>query len=311
MAETLLRIVDLHKRYGQITALDGVSFEVQAGELFGLLGPNGAGKTTLLSIVSCLLEPTAGEAFILGQKVSTRDRELRRSIGIVPQELAVYGELNARENLTFFGSLYGLSGSRLVDRVEHVLAAVGLSDRAAQRVERFSGGMKRRLNLGVALIHEPRLLLLDEATAGVDPQSRNHIFEEVRRLAATGVGIVYTSHYIEEVQALCSRVGIIDHGQLIACDDLDAMLRKINGVIRFRVPQATPDLEERVRQIPGAHLNGQVGEAMELECRDVKSALMRLIAVLNELHIELVSLETIEPNLERVFLHLTGRALRD
>ena len=311
MAETLLRIVDLHKRYGQITALDGVSFEVQAGELFGLLGHNGAGKTTLLSIVSCLLEPTAGEAFILGQKVSTRDRELRRSIGIVPQELAVYGELNARENLTFFGSLYGLSGSRLVDRVEHVLAAVGLSDRAADRVERFSGGMKRRLNLGVALIHEPRLLLLDEATAGVDPQSRNHIFEEVRRLAATGVGIVYTSHYIEEVQALCSRVGIIDHGQLIACDDLDAMLRKINGVIRFRVPQATPALEERVRQIPGAHLNGQVGEAMELECRDVKSALMRLIAVLNELHIELVSLETIEPNLERVFLHLTGRALRD
>ena len=311
MAETLLRIVDLHKRYGQITALDGVSFEVQAGELFGLLGPNGAGKTTLLSIVSCLLEPTAGEAFILGQKVSTRDRELRRSIGIVPQELAVYGELNARENLTFFGSLYGLSGSRLVDRVEHVLAAVGLSDRAADRVERFSGGMKRRLNLGVALIHEPRLLLLDEATAGVDPQSRNHIFEEVRRLAATGVGIVYTSHYIEEVQALCSRVGIIDHGQLIACDDLDAMLRKINGVIRFRVPQATPVLEERVRQIPDAHLNGQAGEAMELECRDVKSALMRLIAVLNELHIELVSLETIEPNLERVFLHLTGRALRD
>lgn len=311
MAETLLRIVDLHKRYGQITALDGVSFEVQAGELFGLLGPNGAGKTTLLSIVSCLLEPTAGEAFILGQKVSTRDRELRRTIGIVPQELAVYGELNARENLTFFGSLYGLSGSRLVDRVEHVLAAVGLSDRAAERVERFSGGMKRRLNLGVALIHEPRLLLLDEATAGVDPQSRNHIFEEVRRLAATGVGIVYTSHYIEEVQSLCSRVGIIDHGQLIACDDLDAMLRKINGVIRFRVPQAAPALEERVRQIPGAHLNGQAGEAMELECRDVKSALMRLIAVLNDLHLELVSLETIEPNLERVFLHLTGRALRD
>ena len=311
MAETLLRIVDLHKRYGQTTALDGVSFEVQAGELFGLLGPNGAGKTTLLSIVSCLLEPTAGEAFIRGRKASTRDRQLRHLIGIVPQELAVYGELNARENLTFFGSLYGLSGPRLADRVEHVLAAVGLSDRAAERVERFSGGMKRRLNLGAALVHEPRLLLLDEATTGVDPQSRNHIFEEVRRLAATGVGIVYTSHYIEEVQALCSRVGIIDHGRLIACDDLDVMLQKIDGVIRFRVPQAMPALEERVRQIPGAHLNGQAGEAMELECRDVKSALMRLIAVLNELHIELVSLETIEPNLERVFLHLTGRALRD
>lgn len=311
MADPLLRIVDLHKRYGPTTALDGVSFDVHSGELFGLLGPNGAGKTTLLSIVSCLLEPTAGRAFILGRKASTRERRLRHLIGIVPQELAVYGELNARENLTFFGSLYGLSGPRLTDRVEHVLAAVGLSDRAGERVDKFSGGMKRRLNLGAALTHEPRLLLLDEPTTGVDPQSRNHIFEEVRRLAAAGVGIVYTSHHIEEVQALCSRVGIIDRGRLIACDDLTAMLQKIDGLIRFRVPQATPALEERVRQIPGAHLNGQAGEAMELECRDVKSALMRLIAVLNELHIELVSLETIEPNLERVFLHLTGHALRD
>ncbi len=311
MAEPLLRIVELRKRYGPAMALDGVSFEVQAGELFGLLGPNGAGKTTLLSIVSCLLEPTSGEAFILGQKASTRDRQLRRTIGIVPQETAVYSELNARENLTFFGSLYGLSGQKLHQRVEHVLAAVGLSDRAGQRVDKFSGGMKRRLNLGAALIHEPQLLLLDEPTTGVDPQSRNHIFEEVRRLAAAGVGIVYTSHYIEEVQSLCSRVGIIDHGRLIACDDLDTMLQKIDGVIRFRVPRATAVLEERVRAIPGVHLNGQAGEAMELECRDVKSALMRLIAVLNELQIELVSLETIEPNLERVFLHLTGRALRD
>ena len=311
MAEPLLKIVDVRKRYGRTTALDGVSFSVDEGELFGLLGPNGAGKTTLLSIVSCLLEPTAGAAFILGQKASTRDRELRRMIGIVPQELAVYGELNARENLNFFGSLYGLSGQRLIDRVEHVLAAIGLSDRAGERVSRFSGGMQRRLNLGAALIHEPKLLLLDEPTAGVDPQSRNHIFEEVRRLAAAGVGIVYTSHHIEEVQVLCSRVGIIDRGRLIACDNLEAMLQKIDGLIRFRVPQSTPALEERLRAIPGARLNGQAGASMELECRDVKTALMRLIAALNELQIELVSLETIEPNLERVFLHLTGHALRD
>ncbi|MEX0978658.1 MAG: ABC transporter ATP-binding protein [Pirellulales bacterium] len=311
MAEPLLKIADLHKRYGRTTALDGVSFTVDEGELFGLLGPNGAGKTTLLSIVSCLLEPTAGAAYILGRKASTRDRQLRRMIGIVPQELAVYGELNARENLSFFGSLYGLSGQRLIDRVEHVLAAIGLSDRADERVSRFSGGMQRRLNLGAALIHEPKLLLLDEPTAGVDPQSRNHIFEEVRRLAADGVGIVYTSHHIEEVQVLCSRVGIIDHGRLIACDNLAAMLQRIDGLIRFRVPRATPELEERLRAIPGAHLNGQAGGSMELECRDVKTALMRLIAALNELHIELVSLETTEPNLERVFLHLTGHALRD
>jgi ABC-2 type transport system ATP-binding protein len=311
MADPLLRIVDLHKSYGRTKALDGVSFDVHSGELFGLLGPNGAGKTTLLSIVSCLLEPTAGEVYVLGRKVSARQRSLRNLIGIAPQELAVYGELTARENLAFFGSLYGLSGPSLADRVAHVLEAVGLADRADERVDRFSGGMKRRLNLGAALVHEPKLLLLDEPTTGVDPQSRNHIFEEVRRLAAEGVGIVYTSHYIEEVQALCSRVGIIDHGRLIACDDLQSMLQKIEGVIRFRVPQATPELEAQLRAFPGARLNGRAGDCMELECRDVKGTLMRLIAVLNELHLELVSLETIEPNLERVFLHLTGHELRD
>lgn len=311
MAEPLLRITNLCKRYGGNSALDGVSFEVQAGELFGLLGPNGAGKTTLLSIVSCLLEPTSGEALILGRKASTRDRQLRREIGIVPQELAVYGELNARENLRFFGSLYGIRGQPLEARVNQILAAIGLADRADERVDNFSGGMKRRLNLGAAIVHEPKLLLLDEPTTGVDPQSRNHIFEEVRRLAGTGVGIVYTSHYIEEVQALCSRVGIIDHGKLIACDDLATMLQKIDGVIRFRVGESSAALEERLRQIPGAQLNGHAGPAMELECNDVKTALMRLISLLNDMDVELLSLETIEPNLERVFLHLTGRALRD
>ena len=311
MAELLLQIVDLRRRYGNTMALDGVSFEVHAGELFGLLGPNGAGKTTLLSIVSCLLEPSSGEARILGKKASTRDRQLRRQIGIVPQELAIYGELNARENLRFFGSLYGIRGKQLDQRVDHVLAAIGLSDRADDRVENFSGGMKRRLNLGAAIVHEPKLLLLDEPTTGVDPQSRNHIFEEVRRLAASGVGIVYTSHYIEEVQSLCSRVGIIDHGNLIACDDLQTMLQKIDGLIRFRVGERSLALEERLREIPGTHLNGQAGPSIELECHDVKSALMRLISLLSDMDIELLSLETVEPNLERVFLHLTGHALRD
>jgi ABC-2 type transport system ATP-binding protein len=311
MAEPLLEVVDLRKRYGRNTALDGVSFAVQAGELFGLLGPNGAGKTTLLSIVSCLLEPSSGEARILGRKASTADRQLRREIGIVPQESAIYGELSARENLRFFGSLYGIRGPKLEDRVDYVLEAIGLADRATERVEGFSGGMKRRLNLGAAIVHEPKLLLLDEPTTGVDPQSRNHIFEEVRRLAVSGVTIVYTTHYIEEVETLCSRVGIIDHGKLIACDDLAVMLQKIDGLIRFRVEQTTPAFEQRLRQIPDTQLNGHAGPAMELECRDVKRSLMQLIHVLNEMDVELLSLETIEPNLERVFLHLTGHALRD
>jgi ABC-2 type transport system ATP-binding protein len=311
MPAPILEVIDLHKRYGPAIALEQVTFQVEEGEMFGLLGPNGAGKTTLLSIASGLLEPTAGAVRIGGRALSPADRDARRQIGIVPQELAVYGELTARENLAFFGALYGLSGAALRRKVDEVLVAVGLADRAGDRVDAYSGGMKRRLNLGAALVHGPRLLLLDEPTTGVDPQSRNHIFEEVRRLNALGTTVVYTSHYMEEVQTLCRRVGIIDHGRLIACDTLPGLLRQLEGLIRFRVPVVTPALRERVKQLPDARLTERDGAGLELECRDVKATLLRLVAVLNELQVELTQLETEEPNLERVFLHLTGRALRD
>jgi len=310
MASAILQVRDLVKHYGEVRALDGVSFDVAEGEIFGLLGPNGAGKTTLLSIVSCLLEPTAGEARIRGRVVRRSDRDLRRHIGIVPQELAIYGELSARENLVFFGGLYSMHGADLEGSVDEILRAIGLEDRGRQRAGTFSGGMKRRLNLGAALVHRPRLLLLDEPTTGVDPHSRNHIFEEVRRLNAQGVTIVYTSHYMEEVQALCPRIGIIDHGRLIACDALPNLLQQLTGLIRFHVPALTPALRERLKQLPDALLL-ENNEMCELECRDVKSALLQLLALLNEQQAELTSLELEEPNLERVFLHLTGRALRD
>ncbi len=306
-----LEVIDLRKCYGATVALDGVSFRVDEGEMFGLLGPNGAGKTTLLSIVSCLLEPTAGEVRIRGRRVEPADRDLRREFGIVPQELAVYEELTARENLIFFGQLYGLRADPLRRRVDEILEAVGLREGADRRVYTFSGGMKRRLNLGASLVHGPRLLLLDEPTAGVDPQSRNRLFEEVRRLNQEGVTIVYTSHYMEEVQALCTRIGIIDHGHLIACDTLTGLLRQHEGAVRFRVNEVSPVLRERVKGLPGVRLSEGPGTALELECRDVKGTLLRLMALLNELQVELTSLETEEPNLERVFLHLTGRALRD
>ncbi len=296
-------------RYGSTVALDGVTFQVAQGEIFGLLGPNGAGKTTLLSILSCLLEASAGEACLLGR--SLLSGALRREIGIVPQELALYGELSARENLRFFGELYGLKSVLLRQRIDEVLAAVGLEDRADQRVDTFSGGMKRRLNLGAGLVHEPRLLLLDEPTTGVDPQSRNHIFEEIRRVNRAGVTIVYTSHYMEEVQALCARIGIIDHGRLIACDSVSGLLQRMEGLIRIRVPQLTPGLRERIKKLPSVRLTEQNGQRLELECRDVKRTLLQLVSLLNELQLELTSLETEEPNLERVFLHLTGHALRD
>lgn len=311
----LLEVVDLHKQYGTTTALDHVSFRVEQGEIFGLLGPNGAGKTTLLSIVSCLLEATAGEARLQGQSLTPRNREVRRLIGMVPQDLAIYNELTARENLRFFGELYDIPEADLDHHVEEILDAMGLRERADDRVEAYSGGMKRRLNLGVGLVHRPRLLLLDEPTVGVDPQSRSRIFDEVRRLNLQGVTIVYTSHYMEEVQALCSRIGIIDHGRLIACDTLPNLLKELDGLVRVRVPAVSDALRDRLHSFPDctwSEPNGDgITHTLELTCRDVKATLVRLVATLNETQTELISLDSEEPNLELVFLNRTGRALRD
>lgn len=311
MSAPLLEVHDLKRRYGNHVALHGVSFHVQPGEVFGLLGPNGAGKTTCLSILSCLLEPSGGSVTLQGQPVLATNGAIRRQIGIVPQELAVYDELTAWENLLFFGELYGIDQTELKRRAEHILVAMGLEDRTHARVQSFSGGMKRRLNLGIALMHQPTILLLDEPTTGVDPQSRNRIFEEIRRVNRAGMTIVYTSHYMEEVQALCTRIGIIDHGKLIACDTLPGLLRQLSGLIHVRVSGAVDILAERCLAIPGAqHVRVDDG-TLQVECQDVKTALIRLVGLLNELQLELTHLETEEPNLERVFLHLTGRALRD
>jgi ABC-2 type transport system ATP-binding protein len=311
----LLDVIDMHKHYGSQVALKGVSFTVDQGEIFGLLGPNGAGKTTVLSILSCLSEPSAGGVRLDGKHLRLSDHDLRRAIGIVPQELAIYEQLTARENLIFFGELYGLGGRALSARADELLKAVGLDQRANHRVSTYSGGMKRRLNLASGLVHGPRLLLLDEPTVGVDPQSRNLIFEEVRRLNREGITVIYTSHYMEEVEHLCSRIGIMDHGRLLACDTLAGLLRSLQGLIRFRIgakaaPQDLGPLEERLRELPGCVFTRR-GDDFELECGDVKGVLLRLIALLNEQRIDLAHLETQEPNLERVFLHLTGRALRD
>ncbi|HEV3204724.1 MAG TPA: ABC transporter ATP-binding protein [Gemmataceae bacterium] len=311
MAEPILEVRDLTKRYGGTVALDRVSFSVNEGEIFGLLGPNGAGKTTLLSIVAGLLEAGGGEVRIQGRSALPLGKELRKQIGIVPQELALYNDLSAAENLGFFGRLYGIQGAALKQQVEEVLTAIGLTDRADQKVNTFSGGMKRRLNLGAALVHQPRLLFLDEPTTGVDPQSRNHIFEEIRRLNRAGTTVVYTSHYMEEVQILCPRVGILDHGRIIACDQVPVLLRQMAGMIRFRLAHLNSRLPERLSQMAGIRWRQFDNQLLELECEDVKGTLLRLVALLNELNLELIHLETQEPNLEGVFLHLTGRGLRD
>jgi ABC-2 type transport system ATP-binding protein len=311
MSKALLEVADIRKSYGRIEALRGVSFHVQENELFGLLGPNGAGKTTLISIISCLLAPSGGEARLAGKPIRLNDRDSRRQLGLVPQDLSVYGELTARENLTFFGRLYGLHGAELNRRVDHVLETIALADRANDRVSTFSGGMKRRLNLGVSILHRPKLLLLDEPTTGVDPQSRNRIFEEVRRLNSEGMTIVYTSHYMEEVQALCSRIGILDGGKLIACDTLPNLLHLLEGRIRLRLPLVSAELRQRIQALPSVRLAEPQPNVLELSCKEPARTLLELVPLLQENKLEPLELETQEPNLERVFLHLTGRALRD
>jgi ABC-2 type transport system ATP-binding protein len=311
MSTPLLEVRDVRKSYGDVRALDSVTLQVDAGEIFGLLGPNGAGKTTLLSIVAGLLEADGGEVFLDGQSFHSQGCAARRKIGIVPQELALYAELTAAENLRFFGELYRLGGPELNRRTAAILTALGLDDRSADRVATFSGGMQRRLNLGAALVHQPKLLLLDEPTAGVDPQSRNRLFDEIRRLNRDGVTIIYTSHYMEEVQALCNRIGIIDHGRLIACDTLANLLQRLPARIRFRAAPASAELRDQLTNLEGAQFHGAGDSTWELECRDLPPTLTHLLAALQRHGAELVHLETDTPNLEKVFLSLTGRALRD
>jgi ABC-2 type transport system ATP-binding protein len=309
MGGPFLSVDNLHKRYGRTPALNGVSFQVADGELFGLLGPNGAGKSTLIAILSCLLPATAGRATLLGEELTPENAAVRRLIGIVPQDLALYPDLTARENIALFGKLYGLAGTDLNKRVDDILDVVALSDRADDRTANFSGGMKRRLNLGAALVHNPRVLYLDEPTVGVDPQSRNHIFEGVRRLNAAGTTVIYTSHYMEEVQALCTRVGILDHGRLIACDAIADLLKTLDGVIRFRVTDPPPELRERLAGLP-AKVVAENG-AFELHTGDVPPVLVRVLDLLGSMKLNVTNFAVREPNLERVFLHLTGHALRD
>lgn len=301
----------LRKWYGRQPAVQDVSLQIEPGELFGLLGPNGAGKTTLISILSALLRADSGSATIFGLPVTPKNRALRRLIGIVPQELALYGELSPRENLTFFGKLYGLQGRTLKRRVDQVLGAIGLSGRADDPAETFSGGMKRRLNLGLALVHEPKLLLLDEPTTGVDPQSRNHIFNEITSLNENGLTIIYTSHYMEEVQTLCRRIAIMDHGRVVACDTRENLLRLLPGQIRLTLPRSAPELLARLQGYSVVTVHNTTERHLEVECPDTSECLKRLVPWLHELGLTETRIEVTEPNLERVFLQLTGHALRD
>lgn len=313
---SFLEIHSLRKSYGTHLAVAELSFSVEQGEVFGLLGPNGAGKSTTMMMLAGHLLPDAGTIRLGGETYNPRNPQHRRKLGVVPQDLAIYPDLTAAENLQFFGGIYGLQRAELQARVADVLSRVGLTHNADEQVQTFSGGMKRRLNFGVALLHEPQLLILDEPTVGVDPQSRSHMLETVREVSRAGVSIIYASHYMEEVQSLCQRVAIIDHGTLLACDTVSRLLGQMSCDLFLRV-RGTPklrglmaDLAEVRESTDGDMLlvltaDGQ-GQQHPLSHR-----LHQTVDRLLQSGIELKSVETHESNLERLFLELTGRTLRD
>ena len=310
----IVRVEGLVKRFGELTAVDQVDFSIAEGEIFGLLGPNGAGKTTTISMISGLLEPTEGDVIVDGASVRKQPVAVKRVLGVVPQEIALYPTLTARENLSFWGKMYGLSGKELSSAVDEALELAGLADRAKERIEKYSGGMKRRINIAAGILHKPRVLLMDEPTVGIDPQSRNHILEQVKELNAAGMTVLYTSHYMEEVEFLCDRVAIVDHGKVIAMGTIDE-LRKLVGdadIVRVGVDDTLDDNAlAAVRGVPGVSKAERADSALEILAADGAAALAGIITALAEVGEKVHSAEVIEPNLESVFLHLTGKSLRD
>jgi ABC-2 type transport system ATP-binding protein len=313
----ILEVQDLVKQYPGATepAVKGVSFGVRRGEMFSLLGPNGAGKTTTIGMLSCLLAPTSGDATIEGHSVRTQAEQVKRAIGIVPQDIALYPSLSARENLRFWGWMYGLGGKELARRIEAILETVGLKDRGNDRVESYSGGMKRRINIAAGLLHEPRLVFLDEPTVGIDPQSRRNILDMVKALNAQGMTVLYTTHYMEEAQEISQRIGIIDHGKLIALGTLDELTRLVGRQdeieLKLASEHAGPELAEALSKVRGIRNARSEDHTIRLVADDANASLPEVISVANARGVKVIGIDVREPNLEAVFLHLTGRALRD
>ena len=296
----MIRAQHLSKSYGHIRAVDDISFQLSKGETFGLLGPNGAGKTTTINMLVGYLAPDSGTVTIDGTADPTKPA-VRRKLGNAPQALALYDDLTAEENLAFFGRLYNLSGRALSERVDFTLELTGLTERRASMVKTFSGGMKRRLNLGCALIHDPPILLLDEPTVGVDPQSRNLIFEQIERLRHEGRTIVYTTHYMEEAQRLCDRVAVIDQGNILALDTVERLIEQHGGV---------SVVEAELETVP-AHSSSLPGRLDGHLLRIETDRPLEEVARLAENGLRFLKLHVHRADLETVFLNLTGRRLRD
>ena len=304
---------DLRKRYGERTAVDGVGFEIAAGETYGLLGPNGAGKTTSISMICGLLRRDGGEVHVAGRPVDIGATDAKAAIGYVPQDLAIYPDLTARENLRFFGRLQRLQGKELDRRVDEVLSLTDLADRAGDRTETFSGGMKRRLNIGIGLLHHPKLLVLDEPTVGVDPQSRNAILSSIAALEQQGIAILYTTHYMEEAERLCDRIGIIDEGRIRAEGTRRELVALVGGKDRVELAAGGtvgPALAA-LRALDGVEEATATDGRIVLVVDEARHLLPRILETAAAAGAAIRSVEVVEPDLEAVFLHLTGKALRD
>jgi ABC-2 type transport system ATP-binding protein len=308
-----IQVTNLYKSFDEIKAVQGVSFDVQEGEIFSLLGPNGAGKTTTISMLATLLRPDEGDAWVMGRSIRRDPMAVKSVLGVVPQEIALYEDLSARENLTFWGKMYGLRGAGLRQRVNEVLDIIGLSDRAGGRVAKFSGGMKRRVNIGVALLHQPQVIYMDEPTVGIDPQSRRNILDSVVRLKQQGLTVLYTTHYMEEAQELSDHIAIMDHGQLIACGKHEELVRLVGEQTRLDL---TLNVEadrvvETWQAVEGVSRVSVEDGRVTVLVEDSNLVLPRLFEAATRLSARITSVDIREPNLEAVFLHLTGRALRD
>ena len=311
--DAVLRCSGLRKAFGDIQAVVDVGFEIAPGETYGLLGPNGAGKTTSISMISGLLAPDAGEVEVMGTPMTPRALQAKAAVGLVPQDLAIYPDLTARENLHFFGRLQGMPRDQVHARTDEVLGVIGLSDRADDRAAEYSGGMKRRLNIGIGLLHHPKLLILDEPTVGVDPQSRNAILESVEALATDGLAVLYTTHYMEEAERLCRRIAIVDQGRIVAEGTRRELIATIaeQDVVRLQVTGDAHAAAAACATLPAVTSADAEDEEVVCLLDGAASNLAALLAAVAGTDATVAGVEVREPDLEDVFLHLTGRALRD
>jgi ABC-2 type transport system ATP-binding protein len=308
-----IEVQNLHKSFGDFQAVQGASFDAQAGEVLSLLGPNGAGKSTTISMLSGLLAPTAGDACIMGHSILREPEAAKKSLGMVPQDIALYPDLSARENLVFWGKMYGLRGAALKSRVDEVLEVIGLTDRQKDHVGKFSGGMKRRVNIGAALLHKPEVVIMDEPTVGIDPQSRRHILDNVKELNQKGMTVLYTTHYMEEAAELSDHIAIMDKGKVIAYGTHDELIKMVGEQTRIDL---TLNIEaekilEAWRATQGVVRIDRTDDKVTALVDDSNRVLPRLFEAASKAGVRITSVDIQEPNLETVFLHLTGRALRD